>query len=341
MKKLFIISNESIYIKNDKYYCDNIDLKSTPEGLNTNFEVNLIARNSSKARNHQINLEKVKTFKSFISFLFGIFSSLKEKESKYLIISISPYTFLACLLLRIFKKKPIVYLRSNGFDEYRIIYGFFGYIIYSLMFFITSKISILSSCRKYILNGKKGHLIHPSQLDNEWKQNHNIPINEKAKLLYVGRLRKEKGIFSLIEIIKDKKDINLTVIGEEENSISDINCENVEILKIVKDQKKLIKCYDNHNIFILPSFTEGQPMALLEALSRLRPVVVFKEIEHVKQGREGIFVSNRNYNDLIKNVNYILQNYNSIQEKMKKNHLPTREQFIQNLKDIINKEVSV
>ena len=155
MKKLFIISNESIYIKNDKYYCDNIDLKSTPEGLNTNFEVNLIARNSSKARNHQINLEKVKTFKSFISFLFRIFSSLKEKESKYLIISISPYTFLACLLLRIFKKTPIVYLRSNGFDEYRIIYGFFGYIIYSLMFFITSKISILSSCRKYILNGKK------------------------------------------------------------------------------------------------------------------------------------------------------------------------------------------
>lgn len=82
-------------------------------------------------------------------------------------------------------------------------------------------------------------------------------------------------------------------------------------------------------------------MALLEALSRLRPVVVFKEIEHVKQDREGIFVSDRNYNDLIKNINYILQNYNSIQENMKKNHLPTREQFIQNFKDVINNEVSV
>ena len=341
MKKLFIISNESIYIKNDEYYCDNIDLKSTPEGLNNNFEVNLIARNSSKARNHRINLEKVKIFKSFVSFLFGIFSSLKEKKSKYLIISISPYTFFACLLLTIFKKKPIVYLRSNGFDEYRIIYGLFGYIIYSLMFFITSKISILVSCRKYILKGKKGYLIHPSQLNNEWKQNHSVPTKEKAKLLYVGRLRKEKGIFSLIEIIKDKKDINLTVVGEEENSISDINYGNVEILKIVRDQRKLIKCYDSHNIFILPSFTEGQPMALLEALSRLRPVVVFKEIEHVKPDREGIFVSDRNYNYLIKNINYILQNFNSIQENMKKNHLPTREQFIQNFKDVINNEVSV
>lgn len=339
MKKLFIISNESIHTKNDKYYCDNIDLKSTPEGLNTDFEVNLIARNSPKVRNHQIHLEKVKTFKSFFSFIFGIFSSFKEKSNKYLIISISPYTFFACLLLRIFKKQPIVYLRSHGFDEYRIIYGFFGYIIYSLMFFITSNISILVSCRKYILNGKKGYLIHPSQLDNEWKQNHSVPIKEKAKLLYVGRLKKEKGIFSLIDIIKDKKDINLTVVGEEENSIADINYENIEILKILRDQRKLIKCYDNHNIFILPSFTEGQPMALLEALSRLRPVIIFREIEHVKQNREGIFVSDRNYNNLIKNVNFILQNYNSIQEKMKKNSLPTRKQFIQNLKDIINKEV--
>ena len=40
MKKLFIISNESIYENNNQYFCDNIDLKSTPEGLNKNFEVN-------------------------------------------------------------------------------------------------------------------------------------------------------------------------------------------------------------------------------------------------------------------------------------------------------------
>ena len=37
MKKLFIISNESIYEKSNKYFCDNIDLKSTPEGLNKKF----------------------------------------------------------------------------------------------------------------------------------------------------------------------------------------------------------------------------------------------------------------------------------------------------------------
>ena len=46
-KKLFIISNESIS-HNEKFYCDNIDLKSTPEGLNKKFDVNLLGRKSKK-----------------------------------------------------------------------------------------------------------------------------------------------------------------------------------------------------------------------------------------------------------------------------------------------------
>jgi hypothetical protein len=40
-KKLFIFSNESIFTEDHKCYCDNLDLKSTPEGLNKKFEVNL------------------------------------------------------------------------------------------------------------------------------------------------------------------------------------------------------------------------------------------------------------------------------------------------------------
>ena len=41
MKKLFIISNESIYKnENNEYFCDNLDIKSTPEGLGSSFEIN-------------------------------------------------------------------------------------------------------------------------------------------------------------------------------------------------------------------------------------------------------------------------------------------------------------
>ena len=44
-----------------------------------------------------------------------------------------------------------------------------------------------------------------------------------------------------------------------------------------------MKFYDDHNIFILPSFTEAHPQVLDEALSRFRPVIVFSEISHVKE----------------------------------------------------------
>ena len=49
-KKLFIFSNESISFQDGKFFCDNIDLKTTPEGLNKEFEVNLFGRKSKISR---------------------------------------------------------------------------------------------------------------------------------------------------------------------------------------------------------------------------------------------------------------------------------------------------
>ena len=86
---------------------------------------------------------------------------------------------------------------------------------------------------------------------------------------------------------------------EEESKI--INQENVNIVNIINDKKKLIDLYDENNIMILPSFTEGYPMVILESsLSRFRPVIIFKEIEHIIEDRKGIFVCNRNFPSLFR-----------------------------------------
>ena len=57
-KKLIIISNEKTSINEGKTYCENIDLKSIPEGLNKSFDVSLILKKSNIECIHQINLEK-------------------------------------------------------------------------------------------------------------------------------------------------------------------------------------------------------------------------------------------------------------------------------------------
>ena len=345
MNKLFIISNESIYKNDDnKYLCDNLDMKSTPEGLASSFEVNVIARKSKHVRCHMINTDKISLSNSIFSFLKNIMKSLKNKESKYLIISISPYTFLACIFLRLFKKKPIVYLRSDGYGEYKAILGFLGPIIYHFMFTITSMISHLISCRKYILKNKKGHLVSPSQLDESWFNNTVDANFNQIKLLYVGRIKIEKGIYSLLDMMKKNQDNGtyLTIVGAERNYeqiYKDTRWamqNNVTVYETEVKKQKLIKFYDDHNIFILPSFTEGHPMALLEALARKRPVIIFEEIKHVIGDKKGIFVSKRNSYSLAETINYIKKNYRKICEQMGQNKLPTNEDFIKEFRNLIS-----
>ncbi len=327
-KKLFILSNESISVEDNKYYCDNLDTKTSPEGLSKKFEINLLGRKSFIKRAHEIKIKKIKVFNNIFSYLSEVKNASKNTEAKFLIISISPYTFLISLFLKFLGHKPIVYLRSDGYGEYKAILGKIGPLIYHFMFSITGAISNLISCRDYILRGKKGKVISPSQLDSVWlRQPKNTEI-KNFKLLYVGRIRVEKGIFALSELIRNKRDISLTIIGSEKGRSNKINQSNIKIFPTQSNKIKLIKHYDDHNIFVLPSFTEGHPMVLLEALARRRPVVIFDEIKHVIGDKKGIFVTRRNFLSFLGTLNNIKKNYKKIQKDMKKNKLPTNKEFI-------------
>ena len=328
-KKLFIFSNESIFFQEGKFFCDNIDLKSSPEGLNKKYEVNLFGRKSTKQRSHEIKIKKIKIFSNIFSYLSEVIKLTKIENTKYLIISISPYTFLICLFLRVFGKTPIVYLRSDGYGEYKAILGTLGKLIYHLMFSFISLISNLISCRKYILREKKGRVVYPSQLDSVWFKKPKTQEVKSFKLLYVGRIRVEKGIFFLASLIKNKRDISLTIVGAEKNTSYKIKQSNAKIQLTQNNKLRLIKYYDDHNIFVLPSFTEGHPMVLLEALARRRPVIIFEDIRHVIGDKKGIFVAKRNFLNLIEVLNHIKKNYKKIQKDMMKNKLPTNKEFIE------------
>ncbi len=339
IKSIYIISNEKVSENSGKYFCDNLDLKSIPEGLSKSFKVNLIVRKSKVQRNHTINNVKISSAKNIFSFAYNVLKTIREKkQSKYFIISISPYTFVACLLLFILNVRPIVYLRSDGFEEYKSIAGIFGVFIYHIMFLITSTISSFISCREHILRKKNGKIVSPSQLTEVWFKNTTKSNLDKARLLYVGRIRVEKGIFSFLKLFKNlKKDISLSIVTTKIDQSKIDNLENISCID-TQSEESLIKTYDKNNIFILPSFTEGHPQVLDEALARLRPVIVFDEIEHVKRDREGVFICKRNIQELNSIIEHILKNYSQIQSKIKTNNLPNRESFIGELKSIINEK---
>ena len=85
----------------------------------------------------------------------------------------------------------------------------------------------------------------------------------------------------------------------------------------------------------MPSYTEGAPKVILESLARYRPVIIFKEISHVKRDFKGIFICERNPIDFKKKVDYILKNYKQILKQIKRNKIPSKREFQNNLSRII------
>ena len=335
--KLIIISNDRFYDDKSNFYCDHVAEKTLPDGLSNKFSITVIGRSTNIKRFHKLETKNVEHHSNFISYLFSILKRKIKSDYKFLILSISPYTFFASLLFIFSKKKPIIYLRSDGHQEYKSILGFYGPFLYSLMFNIASKISFFISCREYILKKKPGKIVSPSELTNNWSQNIVKASFENIKLLYVGRVKVEKGIFSLLKLIKNNpSEISLTIVGENKHLEGKINQKNVDIFPIENNEKSLIKFYDQHNIFVLPSYTEGHPMVLLEALARRRPIIIFEEIKHVIGNKKGIFVSKRNFASLLETINQIKENYDKIYEEMENNNLPTKRDFLKEFGDLIS-----
>ena len=334
-RKLVIINKEKIFEKDNSFYCDNVDMKSIPEGLSKNFKASVIARKSNIKRFHKINLENIEITSNIFTFLFSIFKTFKDKEINYLLISITPHTFFAYLLLFIFKKKIFVYLRSNGYEEYKAILGFIGPVIYYIMYtFVMFKSNIIT-CQKRLVKKKNYDLVFPSELDINWLKNTTKPLLDKARLLYVGRIKVEKGVFSLFKIFdKMSIDAELSIVGNTKNL--KLKNKKINFFGFKNTVSALIKTYDNHNITILPSFTEAHPKVVDESLARARPVIIFEEINHIIQNRHGIFVSKRNAKSLSETIKFIMSNYSNIRENMEKNKLPTKQEFILQMARILS-----
>ena len=83
MKKIYLITNDKIWLSEKKYTSNN-DLNNIISCLNTNYELNLVCRKSKKKLNFSLN-EKFNYLK---------FNQIKEKKINIFLLSITPYNFL-------------------------------------------------------------------------------------------------------------------------------------------------------------------------------------------------------------------------------------------------------
>ena len=134
----------------------------------------------------------------------------------------------------------------------------------------------------------------------------NIGKNRPFRFLFLSRIEKEKGIIETIETIKCLVnrgiDVELVVAGDgsyldkaKYHSQKLALGNRIKFLGFVKDKAK-IQAFTNADIFLFPSYREGMPIALLEAMAfglpiLTRPVGGIKDF--FKHGENGFLIENK------------------------------------------------
>ena len=326
---IYVITNDKISEDDiGKVFGPNNDVDNILNSLKLKFEIFLISRKIKKKNKFQIKKVKIFSKKNF------------QKNMKIFMISLTPYNFISLFFLIYIKRVNInghIYLRSDGFLEYKYRYWWFGYFAYYLMFsFVKRKLEIIS-CSDSFTNIKSKDIVYPSEIDDEWLLNKEEAALDKVRFLYVGRFTFDKGGSFLRKLFLEKnyKNFKFEIAGIEKKTFGKNENSSFNFYGVVSEKKEMIRIYDKCNIFLLPSLIEGFPKVINESLARLRPVIIFNEINYVMNNREGVFECKRDIQELFKTSEYIIKNYKEIQKRILGDKHYTKKEFQEKILEIV------
>lgn len=160
--------------------------------------------------------------------------------------------------------------------------------------------------------------IIPNFINEDLVIKQNKKINNKIeKIIYVGRVCKEKGSNIIFDIAKEFPNIQFKMIGKVTQEFDNIEKPINIILEGEKASNYVIKELKKSDLFIFPTNTEGFPCALLEAMAVGLPIITTKvgAIQDMLEQNGGIYCRLNKREDFIEAINRL--NYNKEQrEKM-------------------------
>jgi hypothetical protein len=127
---------------------------------------------------------------------------------------------------------------------------------------------------------EKFNQINKEEARNYVKTRFKIDLNAELKLIFVGRIAKEKGLIYLIDALKFLDDVELLVVGggPEEANMKEHSAglglgEKIHFLGAVENDT-IPLVLNAADIFVLPSLSEGFSNSLLEAMACDLPSIV-------------------------------------------------------------------
>lgn len=131
---------------------------------------------------------------------------------------------------------------------------------------------------KVLPNGMSDIFFKKIKQNNFKKKNQ---INKKL-VLFFGRLNSTKAPDKFVEIaksiLKERKDITFVIRGPDEGMRRTVEemikgNKNILLLKESRDRNEIAQMYQAADVFVLPSYREGLPLTLFEAMASGLPVV--------------------------------------------------------------------
>jgi len=160
-----------------------------------------------------------------------------------------------------------------------------------------------------------------TKVDNRLLEYKNIRIKDEINtILFLARIEEEKGVLITIkafEILKTKyKYLRLRIVGKGNFFIS---CKDYVSKQKIHDVfftgslsgQPLIEEFINSDIYILPSFSEGMPASLLEAMAFGLPIItrpVGGIVDFFIDGEMGFLIDSFDPMDFSKKIEFLIEN---------------------------------
>jgi len=208
--------------------------------------------------------------------------------------------------------------------------GFLVLFLKILFYNFADKIIAIStksknSLQKIVIFSKKITLIYNPYLEKILK----IKKVKKNKfnnfnILSIGRLTKQKNfpllLNAIINLSNKFNKINLLIIGDGHQKKSLINkTKYYKNIRIINWQKKLNNYYLNSDLFILPSYYEGLPNVLIDAMNYEIPIISTDcsgASDILQKNSGGFIIPINNQKELEKKIIFIMKNYSIAKRKI-------------------------
>ncbi|HUY01148.1 MAG TPA: glycosyltransferase family 4 protein [Candidatus Deferrimicrobium sp.] len=148
----------------------------------------------------------------------------------------------------------------------------------------------------------------------------NMKDRTSYNILFVGSLRTLKNpkitLDALLKLKGYKYGLNLNIIGNgplyddlieycQKNQLN-----NVTFIKSIS-HKKIRQFYEDADLFLMPSLSEGTPLALIEAMASAKPIIasyVGGITDLIKNGHNGILIDPQNLTQLVEKIQFLIEN---------------------------------